>query len=141
LLVGVGRNQGGVHGEALAANQTFFDATADGGLMSTQIRKINESIDRAQHVIRRNELVEAKFVEEAFLHHDPLAHHRRIPLPPQLERITASRRSRALFQQNPPVADIAAAARRQETSGQETRNRDKFHCPLQIGVGRGGGAG
>jgi hypothetical protein len=40
-----------------------------------------------------------------------------------------------------PVADIAAAARRQETSGQETRNRDKFHCPLQIGVGRGGGAG
>ena len=39
------------------------------------------------------------------------------------------------------VADIAAAARRQETSGQETRNRDKFHCPLQIGVGRGGGAG
>jgi hypothetical protein len=32
-------------------------------------------------------------------------------------------------------------ARRQETSGQETRNRDKFHCPLQIGGGRGGGAG
>ena len=29
MLVGVGRNQGGVHGEALAANQTFFDAPAD----------------------------------------------------------------------------------------------------------------
>src|SRR5215472_5007794 len=29
LLVGVGRNQGGVHREALAADQTFFDATAD----------------------------------------------------------------------------------------------------------------
>jgi hypothetical protein len=29
LLVGVGRNQGGIHGEALAGNKTFFDATAD----------------------------------------------------------------------------------------------------------------
>jgi hypothetical protein len=29
LFVGVGRNQGGVHREALAANQTFLDATAD----------------------------------------------------------------------------------------------------------------
>src|SRR5215467_744308 len=29
LLVGVGRNQGGVHREALAADQTFLDATAD----------------------------------------------------------------------------------------------------------------
>jgi hypothetical protein len=31
LLVGVGRHQGGVHREALAANQTFLDATADDG--------------------------------------------------------------------------------------------------------------
>jgi hypothetical protein len=29
LLVGVGRNQGGVYREALATNQTFLDATAD----------------------------------------------------------------------------------------------------------------
>jgi hypothetical protein len=29
LLVGVGRNQAGVHREALAANQTFLDAPAD----------------------------------------------------------------------------------------------------------------
>ena len=31
LLVGVGRNQAGVHREALAANQTFLNATADDG--------------------------------------------------------------------------------------------------------------
>jgi len=27
------------------------------------------------------------------------------------------------------------------TSGPRQGTRDKFHCPLQIGVGRGGGAG
>src|SRR5262245_26792984 len=31
LLVGVGCNQGGVYREALAADQTFLDATADDG--------------------------------------------------------------------------------------------------------------
>jgi hypothetical protein len=41
-----------------------------------QIRKINEPIDRAQHVIGWHELVEAKFVEKALLHHELIAHHR-----------------------------------------------------------------
>ena len=31
MLVGVGRNQGSVYREALAANQTFVNATADDG--------------------------------------------------------------------------------------------------------------
>src|ERR1700758_5268823 len=48
--------------------------------MPTQIRKINEPIDHAQHVIGRHELVEAKSVEKALLRHEPIAHHR--PNPP-----------------------------------------------------------
>src|SRR5262245_26881750 len=68
--------------------------------MRAQIRKINEPIDRAQHVIGWHELVEAKFVKKTLLHHEPIAHHRRISLPPQIERITAKHWSRALFQRN-----------------------------------------
>src|SRR5262245_65000195 len=75
--------------------------------MLAQIRKINEPIDRAQHVSGWHELVEAKFVKKTLLHHEPIAHHRRISLPPQIERITAKHWSRALFQRNPPQADIA----------------------------------
>jgi hypothetical protein len=48
--------------------------------MPTQIRKINELIDRAQQVIGRHELVEAKFVKKTLLHHEPIAHHRPNPL-------------------------------------------------------------
>src|SRR6201987_4122122 len=44
--------------------------------MQTQIRKINEPIDRPQHVIGRHKLVEAKFVEKALLHNEPITHHR-----------------------------------------------------------------
>jgi hypothetical protein len=44
--------------------------------MPAQFRKINEPIDRAQHVIGWHELVEAKFVEKALLHREPTAHHR-----------------------------------------------------------------
>src|ERR1700757_2576875 len=44
--------------------------------MPTQIRKINEPIDRPQHVIGRHKLVEAKFVEKALLHNEPITHHR-----------------------------------------------------------------
>src|SRR5262249_36790824 len=75
--------------------------------MLAQIRKINEPIDRAQHVIGWHELVEAKFVKKTLLHHEPIAHHRRISLPPQIERITAKHWSRALFQRNPPIADLS----------------------------------
>jgi hypothetical protein len=74
--------------------------------MPTQIRKIDKPIDRAQHVIGRHELVEANFVKKTLLHHEPIAHHHPNPLPPQLKRITGKRWSRALFQQNPPAADI-----------------------------------
>jgi hypothetical protein len=42
---------------------------------------MNESIDRAQHVIGRHEPVEAKVVEKTFLQHEPIAHHRLNPLP------------------------------------------------------------
>ena len=65
--------------------------------MPTQIRKINKTIDRAQHVIGRHEFVEAKVVEKALLYYESIAHHRRISLPPQIERITAKRWSRTLF--------------------------------------------
>src|SRR5262249_43427826 len=74
--------------------------------MLAQIRKINEPIDRAQHVIGWHELVEAKFVKKTLLHHEPIAHHRRISLPPQIERITAKHWSRALFQRNRRKAEI-----------------------------------
>jgi hypothetical protein len=47
--------------------------------MPTQIRKINKLIDRAQHVIGWHELFEAKLVEKALLHHEPIAHHRPNP--------------------------------------------------------------
>jgi hypothetical protein len=69
--------------------------------MPAQIRKINELIDRTQHVIRRHEFVEAKFVNKTLLHHEPIAHHCPNPLSPQLKGITAKGQSRALFQQNP----------------------------------------
>src|SRR5262249_262423 len=88
--------------------------------MLAQIRKINEPIDRAQHVIGWHELVEAKFVKKTLLHHEPIAHHRRISLPPQIERITAKHWSRALFQRNPPGADIALLRRAPDSySGQD----------------------
>src|SRR5436309_4890113 len=74
--------------------------------MPTQIRKINKTIDRAQHVIGRHEFVEAKVVEKALLYYESIAHHRRISLPPQIERITAKRWSRTLFQRNPPLGDV-----------------------------------
>jgi hypothetical protein len=74
--------------------------------MPTQIRKINEPIDHAQHVIGRHELVEAKFVEKALLRHEPIAHHRPNPPAATTKRITATARSPALFQRNPPIADI-----------------------------------
>jgi hypothetical protein len=44
--------------------------------MPTQISKIDEPIDRAQHMIGRHELIEAKFVQKALLHHEPIAPHR-----------------------------------------------------------------
>ena len=46
-----------------------------------------------------------------------------------------------------PLADVRyrpferSFAVAQETRDKEQGTRDKFHCPLQIGVGRGGGAG
>src|SRR5215472_5572222 len=64
----------------LRINRRPTDRTVEGPETPTQIRKINEPIDRAQHVIGWHELVEAKFVKKLILHHEPIAHHR--PNPP-----------------------------------------------------------
>jgi hypothetical protein len=75
--------------------------------MPTQIRKINEPIDRPQHMIGRHELVEAKFVEKALLHHEPIAHHR--PNPPAAtaqENHSQGPAASTFFNEIPPLADI-----------------------------------
>jgi len=46
--------------------------------MPTQIRKIDQPVDRVQHVIGRHEFIEAEFVEKcspALLRCESIAHH------------------------------------------------------------------
>ena len=44
--------------------------------MIADARQIDEPVDRAQQVIRRNMILEAEAVKQRLLHHRPLAHHR-----------------------------------------------------------------
>ncbi|HEX4077419.1 MAG TPA: hypothetical protein VHX61_00905 [Rhizomicrobium sp.] len=44
--------------------------------MLPHLRQIDEAVDRPQHVIGRDMLFETETVEQCFLHHHPLAHHR-----------------------------------------------------------------
>ena len=46
--------------------------------MLADVRQINEPVDQAQQVIRRDMILKAKAVEQRFLHYRPLAHHRLI---------------------------------------------------------------
>ena len=43
--------------------------------------QVDEAIDRAEQMIGRNVPLEAELVEQRFLRHPPLAHHRYAPHP------------------------------------------------------------
>ena len=49
--------------------------------MRAHAGQVDEPVDRAQQVIGRHVPLEAELVEQRFLHHRPLAHHRQVPRP------------------------------------------------------------
>jgi hypothetical protein len=58
--------------------------------MLPHLRQIDESVDRPQHVIGRDVLLQTEAVKQRFLHYRPLAHHR------PLSRFTAKVNQRAV---------------------------------------------
>ena len=47
-----------------------------GTQMLANARQVDEPVDRAQQVIRRDMILEAEAIKQGLLHHRPLAHHR-----------------------------------------------------------------
>ena len=62
--------------------------------MLPHLRQIDESVDRPQHVIGRDMLLQTEAVKQRLLHHRPLAHHR------PLSRFTAKVNQRSSLPHN-----------------------------------------
>jgi hypothetical protein len=79
--------------------------------MPPQPIEVEEAVDGTQHVIGGNVVVQSELIEQALLHHHPIAHHR-LSLP--IHRTTSesaaiNRHNSRLFQRYLPVTDICTA--------------------------------
>jgi hypothetical protein len=77
--------------------------------MRPNVRKVDETVDPAQHVIVRDVPLEAEAIEQRLLHHPPFAHHRPNLLSQPQGNQRRTRQSSGVFQRNSSTPAVCCA--------------------------------